>query len=140
MKKINSFKKFFSRGVLAVFALAVFSTIWSCRDKEEDDHENVTVQFKVNGNGFDTIKAVVTQIGTNQNHVFNITGSSWESQKQVVNTSVGQLHLTATAEGTGGSSTLDVIILVNDQERAKQTSTGTNLNATTSVQLYQQYK
>lgn len=139
MKKVYSFKKFFSRGIVAIFALALLTTVWSCRDKEEDEHENVTVQFKVQGNGYDKIKAVVTQIGTNQNTVFNINGTSWESPKQVVNTSVGQLHLTATAEGTS-TSTLDVIIIVNDKERAKQTSTGANMNATTSVQLYQQYK
>lgn len=140
MRKVYSFGKIFQRSIIAVFAAVLLISLASCRDKEEDEHENVTVQFRVEGTGYDTIKAVVTQIGTNQNHEFKIPGTSWESLKQVVNTSVGSLHLTATAEGTAASSKMDVIILVNGQERAKQSSTGTNLNATTSVQLYQQYK
>lgn len=140
MKKTSTNNSILRIALNLFVAFAVVFTLYSCKDKEEDEFENVTVQFKVSGNDYDTIKAVVTQVGTQQNTAFNITGSSWTSEKMLVNTSVGALHLSATADGELPSAKMDVSILVNGQEKSKGSSTGSSLNATTSLQLYQQYK
>lgn len=140
MKNVYSCGKIIRTSILALFALVLFASFSACRDKEEDENENVTLQFKVAGAGYDSIKAVVTQIGVNQNTVFSVPGTNWESLKQVVNTSVGSVNITATADGDTATSNLEVSIWINGKEVSKKSSTGLNLNATTSAQLYQQYK
>lgn len=140
MKNVYSCGKIIRTSILGLFALVLFASFSACRDKEEDENENVTLQFKVAGAGYDSIKAVVTQIGVNQNTVFSVPGTNWESLKQVVNTSVGSVNITATADGDTATSNLEVSIWINGKEVSKKSSTGLNLNATTSAQLYQQYK
>lgn len=127
------------RASKVLFVLSLFFVSWlltHCRDSEQEvEHRDVNVVFEVKASSGSKINAIVTQVGTAQNSLYNLTNTSWKSQGQTVNTQQGALHLSATATGDTADATLSVSIFVNGEKVATQSATGTDLVAKTSVEF-----
>lgn len=116
-----------------IASIAILSVFSSCKEREEDPNESLSVAFTVQATPGVEIKSVVTQVGTVQSTKFNVPGTTWSSEPQIVNTSQGAVHLASTAEGTGADSRLIVRIFVNGEQKAVDTANGINLMAKTVV-------
>lgn len=133
MKKIYFSENVFRNLFLAVLTVLLFGITSSCKDRDEDPNESYTVQFVVQGTSGVTFKAIVVQVGTVQSTKFNVAGTSWTSDSQIVNSNVGAVHLSATGSGIDVDSKLTVKILVNGEVKAENSVTGANLVAKTMV-------
>ncbi|ODS89752.1 MAG: hypothetical protein ABS44_03730 [Chryseobacterium sp. SCN 40-13] len=104
--------------------------VWSsCKDRDEDPNESVSVLFNVTGSPGVQLKAVVTQIGTVQGTVYNFTppGNTWSSQPQIIDTSVGAVHLSMTGQGASADSRAVLSIWINGEKKTSDTVKGINL-------------
>ena len=117
---------------LTISFLGVFS---ACKSREEDPNSSATVQFKVTATNNVDIKAIVTQVGTEQTSNYNVNGTSWSSDAQIINTSLGAVHLSSTALGEDSDSKLITSIYVNGTLKASDTAQGVDLMAKTMVDL-----
>lgn len=127
------------KALKALFSLSILLSslfLIGCRkDEKEVEHKDVNVVFEVKASSGSKINAIVTQIGTAQNTLYNPTTTNWKSAGQVVNTQQGALHLSATATGADADATLSVAIFINGEKVATQTTTGIDLVAKTSVEF-----
>ncbi len=128
MKRINTSAKKVRIGLLLMLTAAV--GVWSsCKDRDEDPNESVSVLFNVTGSPGVQLKAVVTQIGTVQGTVYNFTppGNTWSSQPQIIDTSVGAVHLSMTGQGASAASRAVLSIWINGEKKTSDTVKGINL-------------
>ena len=132
MKKTYFSSKKFRMVTFLVLGAAFFgNALSSCKNEDEDFNTDVTLQFKVEASPDVEIKAVVTQVGLQQNQLNNVSGTSWQSAPQVVNTKVGAVHLASTADGVDAQSQLIVKILLNGTVVQADTAKGVALMAKT---------
>ncbi len=133
MNKSILSRKFLAFSLALVFSVSIFSTVTSCKDREEDPNESVNVQFQVKYSTGVNVDAIITQVGTVQSTQFNIpsTPTTWNSEPQIVHTSKGAVHLSAIGDGVDSDSELIVNIMINGEMKATDTAKGLNLLAET---------
>ena len=124
MKNLYLFANKFKFNILAVALCSTLVAVSSCKDDEDSPFEDVTIQFKVETTQDVILKAVVTQVGVDQTQNFDVTGTSFNSVPQIVNSSVGALHVASTGTALMPDSELIVKILVNGQMKAVDTVRG----------------
>ena len=136
MKNKYFSSKEFKFSTLFVFAIAVLGFLSSCK-KEDDENEQVAVNFVVTGDDIFKMKAVVTQVGTQQTsqYTFEPDAQGYKIETQLVNTNVGAVHLSATADGMNADSELVVSIFVNGEMKATDTAKGIDLVAKTMADI-----
>ncbi|QFG52781.1 hypothetical protein [Chryseobacterium sp.] len=133
MKRTLLSRKKISFTLPLIASVTILSLFSSCKEREEDPNETLSVAFTVQATPLVDINAVVTQVGTVQSTKFNVPGTTWSSEPQIVNSSVGAVHLAATGEGVDADSRLIVRIFVNGEQKAVDTAKGINLMAKTVV-------
>lgn len=128
MKKSYFVNKVLKFSLALFFAVSLLGLVASCKDDENDEQfEDVTLQFVVDTEDDVVVNNVITQIGTNQSSNFNVNDDSWESAPQVINTSVGAVHLAANGAGSGSDSKMILRILINGEVAAEQEVTGSGM-------------
>jgi hypothetical protein len=133
MKKLYFLPNLLKFSFIALLLTSTLFVFSSCKDEAVDPFEDVTIQFKVIATPSVVMKAIVTQVGVDQNQNLNVMSNTYTSVPQIVNTSIGALHLASTATGTAADSKLTIQILVNGQVRAEKIVEGsTELVANTS--------
>lgn len=124
MKNVYSLSNKLKLNLVAIALCSTFAVLSSCKDEEVSPFEDATIQFKVESTTGVVLKSVITQVGVNQNQNFDVTGENFSSVPQIVNSSVGALHIASTANGFDIDSELIVKILVNGQVKAADTVQG----------------
>ncbi len=138
MKKASTFRNIFRFSLILVIIFSFLNIFSSCKQREEDPHENVNVQFRVSALPTTKLKAIVTQVGTVQSTKFYDptlpqTVTNWSSETMIVNTKEGAVHLSATAQGENTDSQVTVSIWINGEKKAENIAKGINIVAKTVV-------
>lgn len=134
MKRINTSAKKIRIGLLLMLTAAV--GLWSsCKDRDEDPNESVSLVFRVDGSPGVQLKAVVTQIGTVQGSVYEFKppGNNWSSEAHIIDTSVGAVNLSMTGQGIDTDSRAVLSIWINGEKKTSDTVKGINLMGKSTV-------
>ncbi|MDH6252918.1 hypothetical protein M2347_002645 [Chryseobacterium sp. H1D6B] len=118
MKQFYKSKSLLRLTFLFAVLFSVISVVNSCKKDDDEKFTDHIVQFEVKGTTGTVLKTVVTQVGTNNQNIFNPTGTVWTSGEFFVNSSQSQLNLAANAVLTSADSELVVNIYI-DGEIAK---------------------
>ncbi|WP_292010705.1 hypothetical protein [Chryseobacterium sp.] len=125
MKQFYKSKSLFRLSFLFVALFSLITVVNSCKDDDEEEFQDHVVQFEVKGSQNVVFKTVVTQVGTDQNTIYDPTGTLWTSGEFFVSSSQSQLNLAANAELPNPDSQLIVSIWIDGEVAKSDTVTGT---------------
>ncbi|MFC3158761.1 hypothetical protein SAMN05443633_11558 [Chryseobacterium arachidis] len=138
MKQFYKSKNLFRLSFLFAVLFSVVSVFNSCKDDDDEEFQDHIVQFeaKINngtGSGTAEFKAVVTQVGTGQQTIFNPTGLTWTSGENFISSSQSQLNLSANAVLPNADSKLTVNIYVDGEVVKTKTVNGNGANVVSAA-------
>lgn len=128
MKQFYKAKSLFKLSFLLVALFSVISIMNSCKKDDDNEFTDHVVQFEVTGTTNVVVKAIVTQVGTNQNTTFGTDALPiplpWRSPEFFVNSSQSQINLDANAVLPNANSEFVINLWIDGEIVKTQKATG----------------
>ncbi|WP_228435791.1 hypothetical protein [Chryseobacterium pennipullorum] len=119
MKQFYNSKSLLRLSFLFVLLFSVITVVNSCKKDDDDEFQDHMVQFEVKTTTGGEIIAVVTQVGTVQNTIYNTpltpVTSPWKSEEFFVNSSQAQVNLDANADMPDPESELTINLWIDGE-------------------------
>ncbi|WEK69822.1 MAG: hypothetical protein P0Y62_18700 [Candidatus Chryseobacterium colombiense] len=138
MKQFYKSKNLLKLSFLFAVLFSVTVVVNSCKKDDDDGYVDHVVQFetKITPGGttpptapIHIFKTIVTQVGTNQQTLYDTEGLTWSSGEFFVNSSQSQLNFAANANLPNPDSKLTVTIWIDGEVAETATVTGNGVKS-----------